>query len=50
MVDASMVFTIEPGVYMQGKTGIRIEDDILVTKQGRKVLTKLLPKGFGWWR
>jgi len=50
MVDASMVFTVEPGVYMQGKTGIRIEDDILVTEQGRKVLTKLLPKEFGWWR
>ncbi len=49
-VDASMVFTIEPGVYMQGKTGIRIEDDILVTKRGGRVLTKLLPKEFGWWR
>ena len=50
IVDASMVFTIEPGVYIEGKTGIRIEDDIVVTKQGRRVLTKIVPKEFGWWR
>lgn len=50
MVQASMVFTVEPGVYMQGKTGVRIEDDILATEQGRKVLTKSAPKEFEWWR
>jgi len=33
-----MVFTIEPGVYIPGKLGIRLEDDVLVTKTGRKVL------------
>jgi Xaa-Pro dipeptidase len=50
IVDASMAFTIEPGVYIEGKTGIRIEDDLVVTKEGRRVLTKVLPKEFGWWR
>ena len=50
IIDASMAFTIEPGVYIEGKTGIRIEDDLVVTKQGRRVLTKVLPKDFGWWR
>jgi Xaa-Pro dipeptidase len=50
IVDASMAFTVEPGVYIEGKTGIRIEDDLVVTKQGRRVLTKILPKEFGWWR
>ena len=38
---AGMVFTIEPGVYIPGKLGVRIEDDILVTKTGYKILTQL---------
>ena len=50
IVDASMAFTVEPGVYIEGKTGIRIEDNLVVTKQGRMILTKILPKEFGWWR
>jgi len=36
-----MVITIEPGIYMPGKGGIRIEDDVLVTEQGCKVLSTL---------
>jgi len=34
------VITIEPGVYMPGRLGIRIEDDILVTDGGSRVLSK----------
>ena len=30
--------TIEPGIYRPGKFGIRIEDDVLVTKNGAKLL------------
>ncbi len=44
-----MAFTIEPGAYMQGKTGIRIEDDLISTEQNSKVLTRTVPKAFGWW-
>ncbi len=35
-----MIITIEPGLYMKGKFGMRIEDTILITKKGAKVLTK----------
>ncbi len=34
------VFTIEPGIYFPGKLGIRIEDDILMTKKGPVVLSR----------
>lgn len=36
---AGMVVTIEPGVYVEGKGGIRIEDDALVTPNGAVYLT-----------
>ncbi len=37
---AGEVITIEPGIYIPGKLGIRIEDDILVTETGYKILTQ----------
>ncbi len=40
-----MVITVEPGIYLPGKFGVRIEDDVLVTKDGCQVLTHV-PKEF----
>jgi Xaa-Pro aminopeptidase len=36
---AGMVVTIEPGIYLPGKFGIRIEDMVAVTRTGGQVLT-----------
>ena len=41
----NMVIAIEPGIYLPGKYGIRIEDTILVEKNGCTALTKS-PKNY----
>jgi len=38
-LEAGMVITIEPGIYLHGEFGVRIEDMVAVTREGFKVLT-----------
>jgi len=36
----TMIVTIEPGIYIRGKYGVRLEDDVLITEDGRRILSK----------
>jgi len=41
ILEPGMVYTVEPGIYLPGEGGVRIEDDIVVTPTGSKSLSDL---------
>jgi len=40
ILQPGMVVTVEPGVYLPGEFGVRVEDTVVVTPQGRRALTR----------
>ncbi len=41
ILEPGMVFTVEPGIYLRGKGGVRIEDNVVITNDGARSLTDL---------
>ena len=39
ILEPGMVVTVEPGIYLPGVGGVRIEDDTIVTRDGNEALT-----------
>jgi len=41
VLDEGMVFSIEPGIYLQGRFGVRLEEIVILRTDGPEILSEL---------
>ena len=49
VAEPGMVFSVEPGIYLPGKLGVRIEDLVLVTEDWLLGCSATPPRSCAWW-
>jgi Xaa-Pro aminopeptidase len=48
VLQSNMVHNMEPAVYLDGKGGFRLNDNVMVRKEGNEVLSSALPRDKDW--
>jgi Xaa-Pro dipeptidase len=41
LLEPGMAFTVEPGIYLPGRNGVRIEDNVVISETGADVLSDM---------